>query len=267
VGRLFIDFKCFFMGVQRTLLYFLEGEFGVEPGVTAGIKAVHDRMVGRADTAYGLSEAWSVAQGTGQGCVLGPCRAIMQLTVTLIAISRFGGGYCFEVPAGAMPACVKQSWFADDVNTPATSAQELQLSADGASIGAMLSGNVIGIAGINDASKSGYQLEQCTMDGGYEPVKGYDIRILTGESLPQVQETYRVLGHEVGSDVGNPDSAASIVYRSTTTCIGLSRLAGLSLETYRKLCNAVLVGLALYYGGPTPLDWKAAESIDLAVRK
>ena len=162
MGRLFVDFVGFFMGVMRGLLYFLEGEFGVEPGVTAGVKAVHDQMVGRADTAYGLSDAWEVTRGTGQGCVLGPCRATMQLIVTLVAISRFGGAYCFEVPAGARPACVMQAWFADDVNTQASNAQGVQLSVDGAYIGAFVTGNVMGVAGKDDASKTGYQLEQCT---------------------------------------------------------------------------------------------------------
>ena len=266
-GKLFVDLSGFFMGVQRGLLFFLEGEFGVEPGVTAGMQAIHDHMEGRADTAYGLSEAWSVAQGTGQGCVNGPCRAIMQLVVTLIAISRFGGGHCFEVPVGSAPACVKQSWFADDVNTPATGAQGIQLSADAAFIGAWLSGNVIGIAGENDASKTGYQLEDCTMEGGYEPISGYDIRIPTGEALPQNKETYRLLGHEVSASIGNVDTAKSVVYRSSTTCRLLARLAGLALDTYNRLCNAVLVGLALYYGGPTPVDWASSEKIDLEVRK
>jgi hypothetical protein len=267
-GRLYVDFSGFFMGVQRALLYFLEAEFGVEPGVTAGVKAVHDLMEGRADTAYGLSEAWSVAQGTGQGCVLGPCRATMQLIVTMTAIVRFGSGYCFEVPRGADRACVRQSWFADDYNGPAHDAQGLQLNLEGADLGAWLSGNKIGVAGPNDPSKTGYSLETCQAKGGFEHEHaGFDIRLLSGQQTPQVTGSYRLLGSQVNAKIGNEASVVEIVYRASMTCRLLARLRGLRLDVYSGLCNAVLIGITLFYGGPTPVNFKEAEKIDLVVRK
>ena len=55
----------------------------------------------------------------------------------------------------AQRACVRQAWFADDVNTQASSAQGIQLSVDGAYIGAFVTGNVMGVAGKNDPSKTG----------------------------------------------------------------------------------------------------------------
>jgi curved DNA-binding protein CbpA len=58
LGRVYVDLSGFFMGVRRDLLLALEGELGVAPGVTACMKTVHDAMEGRADTAFGLSEAW-----------------------------------------------------------------------------------------------------------------------------------------------------------------------------------------------------------------
>ena len=50
IGRVMVDLSGFFMGVRRDLLYALEGDLGVAPGVTACMKAVHDAMHGRADT-------------------------------------------------------------------------------------------------------------------------------------------------------------------------------------------------------------------------
>ena len=112
LARVYVDLRGFFMGVRRDLLYAFEGDLGVAPGCTACMKAVHDAMQGRADTAFGLSAAWSVTKGTGQGCICAPCRSTMQLVVTILTIERYGGGFCFEVPNGALQACVEQAWFA-----------------------------------------------------------------------------------------------------------------------------------------------------------
>ena len=89
----------------------------------------------------------------------------------------------------------------------------------------------------------------------------------TGESVPQVLTTYRMLGHEMDGRPGNPEARRQITYRMGLVCTLLARLAGLDLKTYVSLYSGVVVGLALYYGGPTPIGWRAAEAVDGTIRK
>jgi DnaJ-domain-containing protein 1/ribonuclease HI len=272
LGRVYVDLSGFFMNVQRELLYALEGDLGVAPGVTACMKAVHDVMVGRADTAFGLSDVWSVLKGTGQGCINAPVRSTLQLIVTIYAIERFGGGHCYQIPAGAVAACVTQAWFADDLNSPAAGAQSVQLNFEGADLGSWIAGNQIGVAGRNDASKTAYELSTCDADG-FSGDDGYDIRLPGDVHVPRVKAadgeraTYRLLGHEMGARVGNPATVESFVYRAGLCSRLFGRLGGLSLKTYARVADCLISSLASYYAGPSPVDWTQAERVDLERRK
>ena len=84
VGRSYIDLKGFFMGIDRGWLHWLEGEIGVDARLTDTYRGMHGRMEGRATTAFGLTAAWRVARGTGQGDICAPVRSTLQLLVTML---------------------------------------------------------------------------------------------------------------------------------------------------------------------------------------
>ena len=269
VIRLYVDLKGFFMGIQRKLLYALEGELGVATEVTQCIKTVHDVMRGRADTAHGLSEPWKVLTGTGQGCVCAPCRSTLQLIIMIMAIERYGGGYCMEVPAGASAACFRQVWFADDLSGGARDGQSLQCTFDGATIGCRLTGNEIGVDPGGGRSKSAVSVADCDQAGGYVEGEDYDIRVGMDTTVPGLaaEEEYTLLGHKVETSVGNPRTALAAEQRMVQGVRALSRVRGVSLAGFGVLCDGLVGSLARYYGGPSPIGWAAAERVDVERRK
>ena len=265
-GRSYLDLKGFFMAINRGLMWALEAELGVQPGVTRTMKLVHDAAQGVAHTRYGLTDAFKCLSGTGQGCVAAPVRATLNLLVIMSALLLHGDGFEFVAPPGAVMGLVKQEWFADDLSAPARNAQGVQLSFDVAFYGSWVSGNVIGVDAQGRATKSAYMLSVCGPDGR-RGNDGYVIVLPTGEHVPRVHETYRLLGHEVGDSVGNSKSRDAFVYRAKLATRLLSRLGGLELQSYGRLVDTLVVGLALYYGGPTPIDWPVAETVAKEVRK
>ena len=78
------------------------------------------------------------------------------------------------------------------------------------------SGNVIGVGastvGVNgetipDASKTAVENSRCG--------ERYTFKLPTGQAVPRVTETYRLLGHEVNAHVGNEVARDSLVYRAS----------------------------------------------------
>ena len=264
-ARLMIDFKGFFMGIPRGQLFAMEEMLHVVPGVTAIVRSLHSVLTGRVQTAYGLTDAFRCMSGTGQGCNTAPVRSTLQLTATMAAIDHYGGGFQFVTPLGAKAAVVSQALFADDINNPSRDAADLQLTADVTWVAAWCSGNVIGVA--DDASKTAYELTRCVASGPTGDGR-YRIVLPSGERLPRIETTYRLLGHEMDCRVGNEESRTAFAHRAGLATRLLCRIGGIRLTALTRLIDGLVVGLALYYAGPTPVDWPTADGgIEVERRK
>ena len=83
-------------------------------------------MVGRYETAWGLTEEVPVREGVGQGCVAAPTRSKLMLGVMQRAVSRLCRGYKFTGASGGTP----QMFYADDGAFVASNLYDLQLMFD-----------------------------------------------------------------------------------------------------------------------------------------
>ena len=93
-------------------------------------------------------------------------------------------------------------------------------------------------------------------------------KLPTGQAVPRVTETYRLLGHEVNAHVGNEVARDSLVYRASLGARVISQLAGgTDLPKATALADGLIVGLTAHYAGPTPTGWDASEAIECERRK
>ena len=63
----FQDLSTCFMSIAKEIQFQLEAALGVEPEISAVIKALHTNVTGQFETEHGLSDAFPLDRGTGQG--------------------------------------------------------------------------------------------------------------------------------------------------------------------------------------------------------
>ena len=183
--RVFYDVKGFFMGVVRAVLLELELRLGVFPEVqTSAMQALQAEGTGRVSTAYSLTEVFCVPDGTGQGCKLGPDRALFSLLLIQVSLNRLIVGHCFISRTGSyIDKGSIQSWFANNVTFYLKGAFQAQHSAD--IMDFFIWVNVDEVAVDAKSKKSSFAIAECQADTGLDSVgELYNIHLPQGDALP-----------------------------------------------------------------------------------
>ena len=138
----YLDLGSFFMSCVREVQWEVESWTGVDPGVTAVVRALHEGATGQYETAWGLTDMFPILRGNGQGCVNGAVRSKLLLTVMQRMVSKYHRGLTFtdgvDIPA---------LYFADDACFLSSSLAGLQLAYDCAWMVTKVCGLDIGIKG------------------------------------------------------------------------------------------------------------------------
>ena len=121
----FQDLSTCFMSIVKEIQFQLEAALGVEPEISAVIKALHTNVTGQFETEHGLSDAFPLDRGTGQGDPNGGSRAKMPIAMGQWAVSKYARG--FAVTKGENGR-VPQLYYADDGSFITESTADLQLS-------------------------------------------------------------------------------------------------------------------------------------------
>ena len=121
----FMDCGTFFMSCVRTVQRECEEWVGVDPGVSAVVRALHTEVTAQYETAHGCTEPFDMDTGNGQGCVNGAVRSKLQFAVVQRAIERLGNGYGFRGYGQ-----VGQLVYADDALYIAETIADLQMMFD-----------------------------------------------------------------------------------------------------------------------------------------
>ena len=264
MARTYVDRRGFFMGVPRPVSFHLESYYGVEAGITATIKAVQNVVTGQVDTAYGLTEPFRCTSGTGQGCKLGPARSMLPLVVTQTAITSLVPGFRFEVPHGAAGKLVSCLFFADDNNMPAADMQGMQLGLDVEDVSSLVSGNVVAVDAKGRATKTACMYMLVAHDG--RVTCDVDVQLTDGTKVPMVDDTYPLLGSEVGAYPINGKVISYFRQKVRLAYSMIGRVGALDVKAWTLITGAVAVGLADFYGASTPIGYGVAEECEAAAR-
>ena len=277
--RAFFDLKGFFMGVVRTMLLEMERQMGVFPGITRAVQGLQGAATGSVDTAHGLTEPFACPDGTGQGCKLGPDRALLTLLPMQAAVGKLVLGWRVasrEHPRQREAALqwgderrIAQTWFADDQTQYPADAFQLQHSMDVTDCAAFVSGHELGVDA--KATKTAWSIACCDAKGGLDGECGgrYEIHLPRGDPLPspRVPGAYKTLGCEADVRVGNTETRERVVHRSGSMFNLVGTVAGLERRDVDSFSECVVRGVIYFYGRTVPLSWGACERVEVRRRK
>lgn len=268
----FLDFGTFFMSCVKEIQWEVERWTGVDPAVTEVVRELHSEVGGRYETAFGLSAAFGIDRGNGQGCVNGAVRSKLVIGVLQRMISKHVPGYRFTGAASATPQVV----FADDCAYCCHDMASLQLAFDTCWMMAKVCGLPIKIKA---KSKSAYF---ATYWAGTEEkdVSGYELRLPDGRVIPQIVKRpkaplagakadvymYKHLGTELapGWRDGMSEARAKVVTRCTQVLKLIGRIPVLTNEQMQQMMSLAIDGVIGYYGRATPLRWRDCQQIERA---
>ena len=166
--RMYFDLEGFFMGVVRAVLLELEKRIGVFPEVTEAMQALQGEAQGRIITAHGATGGFPVPDGTGQGCKVGPDRALLTLLPVISMMNRNVQGHRLLTRGAAGREGIRQTWFADDSTFYPIDPFMGQMCADVMDIYSWMSGNRVAVN--QEATKSAFAAATCDAEEGLHSV-------------------------------------------------------------------------------------------------
>ena len=254
--RAYLDCGTFFMSCVREVQWEAERWCGVRAEVTECVQALHASMVGRYETAYGLTDPFDILCGNPQGCAMSPTRSKFQLRMVQEAVRKLCKGFRFRAAGKSIP----QMWYVDDGAFMCESLADLQLVMDTCYMVARVVGMQIQI---KKDKKTAWQASY--WEGNVErEVEGWELRLPDGRVVPQVKDTYKYLGSEERATwaAGQKPVREKVV----KVCSQLLRLIGrvgvLGEEQLRIAMGLAVEGVVSYYGRSTAIGWEACEEIE-----
>ena len=199
----YLDLGCFFMSCVRDVQWMVEEWTGVDPGVSAVVKSLHEGVTGQYETEWGLTDPFDIRIGNGQGCANGAVRSKLLLTVVQRMVNKYCKGYSFT------DATVPMLWFADDAAFLSTDIAGLQLAYDCAWMVATVCGLRIMIKGKKKTAWMGTKYNA----GTEEDVAGWEahddktwggIRLPDGTIVPQIRKGHTPLA-QYGTSTASQD--------------------------------------------------------------
>ena len=269
----FLDMGTFFMSCVKEIQWEVERWTGVDPDVSDVVRELHAEVVGRYETAWGLTDGFRIARGNGQGCVNGAVRSKLQIGVMQRMISKHVPGYRFT---GA-PAATPQAVYADDCAYACHDLASLQLAFDTCWLVTRACGLKVMIKG---KKKTAFMATY--WDGAVEKdVTGWTVRLPDGRVVPQVLKrpsaplpkgqkgdvhSYKHLGTELtaGWKDGMDEAREKVVMRCTQVVKLIGRIPVLTNEQMSGMMDLAVGGIVGYYGRATPLTWQDCSRIEQA---
>ena len=266
--RMYFDLEGFFMGVVRAVLLELEKRIGVFPEVTEAMQALQGEAQGRIITAHGATRGFCVPDGTGQGCKIGPDRALLTLLPVISMMNRNVQGHRLLTRGAAGREGIRQTWFADDSTFYPIDPFMGQMCADVMDIYSWMSGNRVAVN--PEATKSAFAAATCDAEEGLHSVADrYRMHFPREQEvlLPPVRGAYTTLGVEADEKVGGGNTRQRVANRCGMAIRLISSVGVADRLTLERYCDAITCGTVYYYGRTVPLSWADCEQIEVDRRK
>ena len=276
--RGWVDLGCYFMSVVHAVQWEVERWGGVPMAVTEVVKALREgveraekgegegalkRLVGRYETAYGLTDPVEIMKGLGQGDLASPARSKLLLTVIASVVDRA----CEGARVAGTEKRVGILLFADDGMLLADDVQTLQRAFEAVWM-------VTKVAGlrmqVKDKKKTAWAATYWGADGVEKDVEGWEMRMPDGMVLPQLKgsETYKYLGSEMAAGWGGGEAQKVVrakVVRKCKQAVGMiGRVPLMTEEQMSKAMALALAGIIGYYGRASVITWEDAVQIETA---
>ena len=227
----FQDLSTCFMSIVKEIQFQLEAALGVEPEISAVIKALHTNVTGQFETEHGLSDAFPLDRGTGQGDPNGGSRAKMPIAMGQWAVSKYARG--FAVTKGENGR-VPQLYYADDGSFITESTADLQAIFDLNWYLMKMSGMAVKVKGKEKTAYMAVRYE----NGIARNIEGAPMRLLDGTEIPQIR-------------------APRSIKRATSTARGQTSKVEDDVQTARQTAvEAAAVEIYKYLGTPITAQWQ-----------
>ena len=266
----YCDYGTMFMSVVHQTQWEVEKWTGVSPAVTDGLRALREGidgtelkpLMGRYETALGLTSKVKIAKGLGQGDLASPARAKLTLTVVQRAVNRLCAGYKFIGATRHTPLL----FYADDSCIVTSDLATLQLAMDCMSVLTKILGLNLTIKGKKKTAWSGVYWE----DGVEKDVTGWELELPDGRVVPQLtrEEEYTYLGTELRTGWNRGRAGLSLRQKAVRKCKQLIGMIGkvplLTQEQMGKAMSLGIAGVLGYYGRSTVITWEDCKHIETA---
>jgi len=191
--RGYVDLGCYFMSVVHAVQWEVEKWGGVPPDVTRVVKALREGvkaveagggekelkgLVGRYETAYGLTDPVEIMKGLGQGDLASPERSKLLLSVIATAVNKT----CEGAKVAGTDERVSTLFFADDGMILADDVQTLGRAFETIWMVTQIAGLSMQI---KNKKKSAWSATYWESDGTEKDVEGWEIRMPDGTLIPQ----------------------------------------------------------------------------------
>eukprot|EP00965_Chrysotila_dentata_P119664 3956513-Pleurochrysis_carterae.AAC.1 len=223
-------------------------------GATGGKDKERGGLVGRYETAYGITEPVEIRKGLGQGDLLSPVRSKLILAIIQKAMQRLVPGIEFNTKASrGAPFLI----YADDGIILTDSVHTLQLAMEVLWVMTKILGLDMQIKGKKKTAWSGVYYNE---DGHESDITGWEITLPDGTKIPQLRgtETYKYLGTQLRPERAKGSSIKlmkkTIAEKSKRVIYTIGRLPGLTQKQMGSTLALGMAGVLGYYARRTPMD-------------
>ena len=272
--RGYCDLGSYFMSVVHAVQWEVEEWSGVPVSVMEVVRVLREGhteeegenamrgLVGRYETAYGLTDPVQILKGLGQGDLASPARAKQLLTVIAGAVDKACAGAHVTGTEGR----VGTLFFADDAMLLSDDVQTLQRAFEAVWVVTKVAGLKVQV---KQKKKTAWSATYWEEDGTERDVEGWDMRV-GGMTIPQLvgEERYRYLGSEMTTGWSGGESQCAIreeVVRKCRQALGMiGRIPLITEEQMGRASALALSGIIGYYGRAAVITWEDAVRIEEA---